>query len=93
MGKTKKNKVADLRPEKISDEQLKELQQIAGTINKLQFDIGNVEAQKHSLLHTLFQGNDRLNEMRSAFTEQYGTSDINIQDGILNYKEDGPSDS
>ena len=92
MGK-KKNKVVDLKPGKISDEQLKDLQQVVSAINKLQFDIGAMEAQKHSALHALFQGNDKLNEMQTQMTEEYGTNDINIQTGEINYKEDEPSDS
>jgi hypothetical protein len=92
MGK-KKNKVVDLKPEAISEEQLKELQQVVSAINKLQFDIGTMEVQKHNALHALFQGNDKLNEMQGKFEEQYGTNDINIQDGAINYKENEPSDS
>ncbi len=92
MGK-KKNKVVDLKPENISEEQLKELQQVVSAINKLQFDIGTMEVQKHNALHALFQGNDKLNDMQGKFEEQYGTNDINIQDGTINYKEDEPSDS
>ena len=92
MGK-KKNKVVDLKPEKISEEQLKELQQVVSAINKLQFDIGTMEVQKHNALHAVFQGNDKLNEMQGKLAEQYGTNDINIQDGTVNYKEDEPSDS
>jgi len=91
MGKSKK-KVVDLKPKKISDEQLKELQQVVSAINKLQFDIGTMEAQKHNALHGLFQGNDKLNEMQGKLAEQYGTNDINIQDGVINYKDE-PSDS
>ena len=92
MGK-KKNKVVDLKPEKISEEQLKELQQVVSAINKLQFDIGTMEVQKQNALNAVFQGNDKLNEMQGVLTEQYGTNDINIQDGTVNYKEDEPSDS
>tara|TARA_R110000744_G_scaffold237280_2_gene354710 strand:+ start:714 stop:992 length:279 start_codon:yes stop_codon:yes gene_type:complete len=92
MGK-KKNKVVDLKPEKISDEQLKEIQQILSAINKLQFDIGTMEVQKHNAMHSLFQGTDKLNEVRAALEEQYGTNDINIQDGTINYKDDESSDS
>jgi len=92
MGK-KKNKVVDLKPEKISEEQLTELQQVVSAINKLQFDIGTMEVQKQNALNAVFQGNDKLNEMQGILTEQYGTNDINIQDGTVNYKEDEPSDS
>ena len=93
MGKKKKEEVVDLKPEKISEENLKELQNVVSAINKLQFDIGTMEAQKHNALHALFQGNEKLNEMQNKFQEQYGTRDININNGVINYKEDEPSDS
>ena len=89
----KKNKVVDLKPENISEEELKELQQVVTAINKLQFDIGTMEVQKHNALHALFQGNERLNEMQAGFKEKYGTDDINIQDGTIRRKEDEPSNS
>ena len=92
MGK-KKDKVLDLKPEKISEEELTELQKIVSAINRLQFDIGTLEAQKHGALHALFEGNDKLNEIQNKFNEKYGTGDVNIQDGTINYKEDEPSDS
>ena len=92
MGK-KKEKVIDLKPEKISEEELTELRQVVSAINKLQFDIGTMEAQKHNALHALFQGNERLGEMQSKFKEQYGTADVNIQSGVINYKSDESSDS
>ena len=93
MGKKKKEKVIDLKPEKISEEELKELQNTVAAINKLQFDIGTMEAQKHAALHALFQGNDKLNEIQKSFQEKYGSNNIVIQDGTINYKEDEPSDS
>ena len=65
MGK-KKEKVVDLKPEAISEEQLKDLQQIISGINKLKFYIGQIEAQKHSALHALFDGNERLNQIQTA---------------------------
>tara|TARA_R100000278_G_C5398272_1_gene138627 strand:- start:53 stop:331 length:279 start_codon:yes stop_codon:yes gene_type:complete len=92
MGK-KKEKVIDLKPEKISEEELTELRNVVSAINKLQFDIGTMEVQKHNALHALFQGNDKLTAMQSNFKEKYGTDDINIQDGTIKYKSDEPSDS
>jgi len=92
MGK-KKEKVIDLKPEVISEEELQELRNVVSAINKLQFDIGTIEVQKHNALHALFEGNDRLNKMQSSFQEKYGSDDINIQDGTIKYKDDEPSDS
>ena len=93
MGGKKKMKAKDLRAASIKDEQLKELQQVVSAINKLQFDIGTMEAQKHEALHALFQGRDKLNNVQAEMEEQYGTNDINIQSGAINYKIDEPSDS
>jgi len=93
MGKKKKEKVVDLKPEKISEEELTELRNVVSAINKLQFDIGTMEVQKHNALHALFQGNDKLTEMQTNFKEKYNTDDINIQDGTIKYKEDEPSNS
>ena len=92
MGK-KKEKVIDLKPEKISEEELTELRNVVSAINKLQFDIGTIEVQKHNALHALFEGNDKLSSIQSNFKEKYGTDDINIQDGAIKYKNDEPSDS
>ena len=92
MGK-KKEKVIDLKPEKISEEELQELRNVVTAINKLQFDIGTMEVQKHSALHALFQGNDKLTAMQASYKEKQGTDDINIQDGTIKYNDDEPSDS
>jgi hypothetical protein len=92
MGKSKKE-VVDLKPEKISEEQLKDLQQVVSVINKLQFDIGTLEVQKHTALRNIVQGNERLNDIREKLQSQYGTIDIDISSGAINYKEDEPSDS
>ena len=93
MGGKKKEKVIDLKPEKISEEELTELRNVVSAINKLQFDIGTIEVQKHNALHSIFEGNDRLNRIQSNFKDKYGCDDINIQDGTIKYKEDEPSDS
>jgi len=88
----KKNKVVDLKPEAISEEQLGKIQNIVGAINKLHADIGKLEAQKHNVLHTLAQGNDQLNEIQEEIRKEYGEVNINIQDGTIEYKDE-PSDS
>ena len=93
MGGKKKEKMKDLRAAAIKDEQLKEVQNTVAAINKLQFEIGQMEAQKHNALHALFQGNQKLNELQDSLKEEYGTNDINIQNGTINYKDDESSDS
>tara|TARA_R100001015_G_C4539155_1_gene103589 strand:+ start:337 stop:618 length:282 start_codon:yes stop_codon:yes gene_type:complete len=93
MGGKKKEKIKDLRAAAIKDEQLKELQNLVAAINKLQFDIGVMEVQKHNAMHALLEGSEKLSAMQKAFEEEYGTNDINIQDGTINYKDNESSDS
>jgi len=93
MGKKKKEKVVDLKPEKISDEQLNKVQQIINAMNRGQMDLGILETRKHRMLHDIAAVQDQLTSMQNEFQEQYGTFDINVQDGTINYKEDEPSDS
>ena len=92
MGK-KKDKVVDLKPEKITDEQLKKVQDLVNTINRGQLELGVMETRKHMLLHNVAGIQEQLTVIQSEFQEQYGTFDINIQDGTINYQEDEPSDS
>ncbi len=86
----KKDKVVDLKPkaDKVSDEQLSKLQNVVSNINKLQFDIGTLETQKHNLLHAFFIANDKIKELQDDFMKEYGTININIQDGTINYNDE-----
>ena len=93
MGKKKKEKVVDLKPQKITDEQLKKVQDTVNNINRGQLELGVMETRKHMLLHNIAAIQEQLTVMQDEFQEQYGTFDINIQDGTINYKEDEPSDS
>ena len=93
MAKTKKKEeVVDLKPkaEKITAEQLEKVQKLINDINKSQIEIGQVETRKHALLHHISALQEGVGELRKEFEKEYGTSDINIQDGIINYpKENG----
>jgi len=35
---------------------------------------------------------ESVGEMRNEFEKDYGTADVNIQDGIINYPENGEAD-
>ena len=47
----KKEKVIDLKPEKITDEQLKKIQDTVNGMNRAQLEIGTMELKKHEMLH------------------------------------------
>ena len=81
-----KEKMVDLKPkaDKISDEHLKELQGILNITNNLQFNIGKLEGQKHSLLHELSITQNRVIEMQDKLSKEYGTYDVNVIDGNIN---------
>ena len=91
----KKEKMVDLKPkaEKITEEQLKKVQSIVDRINHSQMSIGQMEARKHQMLHMIAGFNDELTVLQNEFNSQYGTYDINITDGTINYpKENGETD-
>ena len=97
MAKTKtpkKEKLVDLKPKKITDEQLQNLQETVSNINRFQLEIGITETRKHGLLHQIAGVQDKLTLMQSEFEKEYGTIDINIQDGKINYSEESnPSEN
>ena len=51
MAKTKK--VVDLKPTKVTDEQLKRIQDTVSSINKGQMEVGKLETNKHALIHQI----------------------------------------
>ena len=93
MGKKKKEKVVDLKPEKITDEQLKKVQEIVSVLNKAQMELGVAEVRKHRMLHEMASFQDQLNYLQKEFEDQYGTFDINVNDGTINYAKDESSNS
>tara|TARA_Y100001951_G_C11260527_1_gene252202 strand:- start:124 stop:396 length:273 start_codon:yes stop_codon:yes gene_type:complete len=86
----KKDKVVELKTkaDKISDEHLKNLQSTVSTVNNLQFQIGQLEARKHNLLHELVLSQDAIVKMQNLFSKEYGSYDININDGTINWEKD-----
>tara|TARA_R110002096_G_scaffold392748_1_gene587743 strand:+ start:172 stop:474 length:303 start_codon:yes stop_codon:yes gene_type:complete len=90
----KVDKIVDLKPkaEKITDEQLKKVQGIVNAINRAQLDLGMLETRKHQMLHTIMTIQDQLTVMQGEFEKEYGTFDINIQDGSIKHEEDGEAD-
>ena len=76
------------KPEKVSPEQLQSIQRIVNKINSAQMNIGQLEARKHQALHFLSGANDELGRIQTEMVNDYGTNDINIQDGTINYPAD-----
>ena len=83
-----------VKPEKITDEQLKKVQDTVNSLNRSQLEIGSIEIKKHEMMHQIAGLRDELTVLQTEFEKEYGTFDINIQDGTINYpKENGQADS
>ena len=92
MAKNTSAKIKELKgikPEKITDEQLKKVQDTVNSLNRSQLEIGSIEIKKHEMMHQVAGLRDSLTVLQSEFEKEYGTFDINIQDGVINYPENG----
>ena len=91
MAKNTSKKIKELKgikPEKITDEQLEKVQKLISSVNKLQMEVGIMESRKHNALHNIAGINDQLTLLQGEFEKDYGTFDINIEDGTINYQEE-----
>tara|TARA_R110002074_G_scaffold31655_1_gene88698 strand:+ start:815 stop:1090 length:276 start_codon:yes stop_codon:yes gene_type:complete len=89
MAKNKKKTVqVQERKDKISSEHLQELLEVVNKINSLQFNIGRLESQKHKVLHELALGNDTVSMMQDKMMKEYGSYDINLTNGEINWPKD-----
>ena len=77
-----------IKPEKITDEQLKKVQDTVNNLNRSQLEIGSMEIKKHEMMHQIAGLRDSLTVLQSEFEKEYGTFDINIQDGAINYPQE-----
>ena len=96
MAKNTSAKIKELKgikPEKITDEQLKKVQDTVNSLNRSQLEIGSIELKKHEMMHQIAGLKDELTLLQGEFEKDYGTFDINIQDGTINYGEDVKADS
>ena len=96
MAKTKKEssttaKIKELtgvKPEKITDDQLKEVQDLINNINRSQMELGQMETKKHAILHNVSMLQEGIGKIRDTFEKEYGTADVDIQTGTINYPQE-----
>jgi len=89
---TKKEEVVDLKPQNVTEEELKNLQNLVNAMNRAQMEVGNLESRKHSILHQVTGLQTQMQTMQKTFEEVYGKVDINITDGTISYPEDVEAD-
>lgn len=66
---------------KITEEQLKQLQEQEGKKNAIKHDIGLLETQKHALLHAFANIQEEQDKLKVQLEEEYGKINVNLQDG------------
>ena len=89
----KAEKVIDLKPkaEKITDVQLNKVQSTVSTMDQLTMELGRMAVQKHGLLKGLENIQTELDNLRGEFKKEYGTDNINVQDGTIAYPPENPN--
>ena len=91
----KTEKVVDLKPEldKITDEQLKGLQEIVNSMNGATTRLGQLDNQKHMINHDIMLMRTDLQKMQAELEEEYGKVNVNITDGTITPMEDVEADT
>jgi len=78
---------------KVTEDELKSLQEIVGSMNGATTRVGQIENQKHMVLHDLSLMRTDLMKLQGELEEAYGKVDVNIQDGTITVREDVEADT
>ena len=89
---TKKEKLVDLKPEKVTASQLEKIQKTVSDINRAQMEVGRLETTKHNIMHQIVVMQNELKQIQDELEKDYGTVNINIEDGTIQYPKDGETD-
>jgi hypothetical protein len=82
------------KPAAVTPDELQRIKRLISSVNRLHSSIGSLEAQKHHQLHLLDEANIEMQQLQTELIATYGTNDISIQDGVINYpKENGEVNS
>ena len=75
---------------KIKKEELESLQESQKKFAAIKHDLGQLEVQKHGLLHLWAGLQEEENKFKKELEEKYGKININLEDGSYEeIKEDG----
>ena len=78
-----------VKPDKVNEKHLNKMQEIVGDINKVYLELGRLAATNHSYLHELAGRQDKLTLLQEELKTEYGTDDIDINSGSINYPTNG----
>ena len=64
-------------------EELESIQDLVRQINNGQLQIGQIETQKHALLHQIAEVQKSLKDFQDNLEKEYGKVNVNITDGTI----------
>ena len=78
-------KVEDIAKDvkKVTDEELKSVQEKVALINQVQMQVGGLEVQKTMAIETLKARQQELQVIQTSLEEKYGKVSVNLQDGAI----------
>ena len=68
---------------KIEKEELESIQNLVKQINSGQLQIGQLETQKHMLLHQIAEVQKGLKNLQEDLEKKYGKDNVNNEDGTI----------
>ena len=68
---------------KIKKQELESIQTLVKQINNGQSQIGQIETQKHMILHQIGEVQKNLRDFQLKLEEEYGEVNINIENGTI----------
>ena len=77
---------------KLKQEELSKLQELVKNFNQHQLKLGDLEIQKHSLLHSAASLQQELEQFQNELKETYGDVVIDINDGKIMPNENNKED-
>lgn len=66
---------------KLSEKELKSLQENVSKLNQVHIELGRLENQKHKILHQVNEIELMFDELQKELEEKYGKVNINIETG------------
>ena len=77
------NKNEDIKVEKITDEELKSVQEKVGQINQVQMQVGGLATQQAFGIDQIKHLQDELKVIQDALEDKYGKVSVNLTDGTI----------
>lgn len=80
------------KTKKIKEEQLTKLQELVRSFNQHQLKLGELEIEKHGVLHSVSNVQQNLQEYQEELIKEYGDVIIDINDGKISQNEPSKKD-